>query len=213
LTADDRLFLYECQLRKWQVQNEIFFMAENRYEISSANSFYLTKMNLKTKWKIFRIGVTFFFLMLGWLVFTGNLDPQSLLLGVIFSFFIALITYDYFVDETEVFLKDILPRPDIILLYLIILIAKVYIASFDVAYRVLTMRINPGEIRIRTRLRSELARVLLANSITITPGTLTIDLRDDYLYVHWLESKGTSALQAGELIKGTFERLLRRIFR
>jgi len=188
-------------------------MAENRYEISSANSFYLTKMNLKTKWKIFRIGVTFFFLMLGWLVFTGNLDPQSLLLGVIFSFFIALITYDYFVDETEVFLKDILPRPDIILLYLIILIAKVYIASFDVAYRVLTMRINPGEIRIRTRLRSELARVLLANSITITPGTLTIDLRDDYLYVHWLESKGTSALQAGELIKGTFERLLRRIFR
>jgi multicomponent Na+:H+ antiporter subunit E len=32
---------------------------------------------------------------------------------------------------------------------------------------------------------------MLANSITITPGTLTIDLRDDYLYVHWLESKGT----------------------
>ncbi|MDY0094995.1 MAG: Na+/H+ antiporter subunit E [Candidatus Vecturithrix sp.] len=170
-------------------------------------------MNLKTKWKMFRIGVTFFFLMLGWIIFTGNLDPQSLLLGAIFSFFIALLTYDYFVDETEVFIKDILPRPDIILLYLIILIAKVYIASFDVAYRVLTMKINPGEIRIRTRLRSELARVMLANSITITPGTLTIDLRDDYLYVHWLESKGTSALYAGELIKGIFEHLLRRIFR
>jgi multicomponent Na+:H+ antiporter subunit E len=170
-------------------------------------------MDLKTKWKIFRISVTFFFLMLGWISFTGNLDPQSLLLGAIFSLVIALITYDYFVDETEVFLKDIVPRPDIILLYLVILIIKVYIASVDVAYRVLTMKINPGEIRIRTRLKSELARVLLANSITITPGTLTIDLRDDYLYVHWLESKGTSTLYAGELIKGVFERLLRRIFR
>ncbi len=75
------------------------------------------------------------------------------------------------------------------------------------------MKINPCEIRIKTKLRSELARVILANSITITPGTLTIDLKDDYLYVHWLESKGTSTLYAGELIKGTFEKLLRIIFR
>jgi len=170
-------------------------------------------MDLRKKWNIFRIAVTFIFLLLSWCIFTGNLDPRSLLLGATFSFAISVITYDYFVDETEVFLKDILPRPDIVFLYLVILIGKVYIASFDVAYRVLTMKINPGEIRIRTRLRSELARVLLANSITITPGTLTIDLKDDYLYVHRLESKGTSALYAGELIKGTFERLLRRIFR
>ncbi len=170
-------------------------------------------MDLRTKWKLFRIVITFFFLMSGWVIFTGDSDSRSLLLGATFSFVIALITYDYFVDETEVFLKDILPRPDLMLLYLIILIWKVYIASFDVAYRVITMKINPGEIRVRTRLRSELARVLLANSITITPGTLTIDLKDDYLYVHWLESKGTSTLYAGELIKGSFERLLRRIFR
>jgi len=170
-------------------------------------------MDLRRKWNIFRIAVTFIFLLLSWCIFTGNLDPRSLLLGATFSFAISVITYDYFVDETEVFLKDILPRPDIVFLYLVILIGKVYIASFDVAYRVLTMKINPGEIRIRTRLRSELARVLLANSITITPGTLTIDLKDDYLYVHWLQSKGTSSLYAGELIKGTFERLLMRIFR
>ena len=170
-------------------------------------------MDLKKRWKVFRIAVTFFFLMTGWYVFSGNLDFGSLLLGAAFSFVISIMTYDYFVDEAEVFLKDILPRPDVIFLYLVILIGRVYVASFDVAYRVLTMKINPGEIRVRTRLRSELARVLLANSITITPGTLTIDLKDDYLYVHRLVSKGTSALHAGELIKGTFERLLRRIFR
>ncbi len=170
-------------------------------------------MDLRKKWKFFRIAVTFVFLMLGWVIFTGNFDPQSLLLGAVFSCAIAFVTYDYFVDESEIFLKDILPRPDIIILYLIILLVKVYIASFDVAYRVLTMKINPGEIRIRTRLRSELARVLLADSITITPGTLAIDLRDDYLYVHWLDSKGTSALYAGKVIKGSFEMLLGRILR
>ena len=170
-------------------------------------------MDLRKMWKIFRIAITFIFLLLGWCIFTGDLDPWSLLLGATFSFAISVTTYDYFIDETEVFMKDILPRPDIVFLYLVILIGKVYMASFDVAYRVLTMKINPGEIRIRTRLKSELARVLLANSITLTPGTLTIDLKDDYLYVHWLESKGTSAPHAGELIKGTFERLLQRIFR
>ena len=74
-------------------------------------------------------------------------------------------------------------------------------------------RINPGEIRIRTRLRSDLARVLLANSITLTPGTVTVDIEDDYLYIHWLSTKTTNVIYAGEIIKGHFELWLGRIFR
>ncbi len=170
-------------------------------------------MDIRTKWKLWRIAVTSVYLMAGWLIFSWNFDPCSLLLGLIFSISISLISYDYFIDDSEVFLKDVIPRIDLMLLYALVLLIKVYLASFDVAYRVVTMKINPGEIRIRTRLRSDLARVLLANSITLTPGTVTVDIEDDYLYIHWLSTKTTNVIYAGEIIKGHFELWLGRIFR
>jgi len=61
-------------------------------------------------------------------------------------------------------------------------------ANFDVAYRVITGKINPGIVRIRTGLKSDLAVTLLANSITLTPGTFTVDIDEETndLFVHWL---------------------------
>ena len=170
-------------------------------------------MDIVTKWKLWRIAVTSVYLMIGWLIFSWSFDLHSLLLGFIFSVSISFISYDYFIDESEVFLKDVIPRIDLILLYVLVLLIKVYLASFDVVYRVITMKINPGEIRIRTRLKSDLARVFLANSITLTPGTVTVDIKDDYLYVHWLSTRTTNVIYAGEIIKGHFELWLGRIFR
>jgi multicomponent Na+:H+ antiporter subunit E len=54
--------------------------------------------------------------------------------------------------------------------------------------------------------------VILANSITLTPGTITLNLDDDHLIVHWLDAETIHSKYAGELIKGDFERLLKRIF-
>ena len=61
-------------------------------------------------------------------------------------------------------------------------------ANLDVAYRVITGRINPGIVRIRPGLKSDLAITLLANSITLTPGTLTVDVdeKTNDLFVHWI---------------------------
>ena len=61
-------------------------------------------------------------------------------------------------------------------------------ANIDVAYRVITGKINPGIVRIRTDLKSDLAVTLLANSITLTPGTLTVDIdeRTNDLFIHWI---------------------------
>ncbi|HID71259.1 MAG TPA: cation:proton antiporter [Thermoplasmata archaeon] len=61
-------------------------------------------------------------------------------------------------------------------------------ANIDVAYRVITGKINPGIVRIRTGLKTDLAVTLLANSITLTPGTLTVDLdeKTNDLYIHWI---------------------------
>ncbi|MGY4707364.1 Na+/H+ antiporter subunit E [Candidatus Bipolaricaulota sp. J31] len=61
-------------------------------------------------------------------------------------------------------------------------------ANFDVAYRVITGRIKPGIVRFQPHLKTDFGRTLLANSITLTPGTLTVDVDDETgeFYVHWI---------------------------
>lgn len=61
-------------------------------------------------------------------------------------------------------------------------------ANIDVAYRVITGRINPGIVRISPQLKTDAAASLLATSITLTPGTLSVDIDEDTndLYVHWI---------------------------
>jgi multicomponent Na+:H+ antiporter subunit E len=64
-------------------------------------------------------------------------------------------------------------------------------ANFDVAYRVITGKINPGIVRISPKLKSDLGATMLANSITLTPGTLTVDIDEgtNDLYIHWINIK------------------------
>jgi len=150
--------------------------------------------------------------MLFWILFSFSLHPFSLFLGGSFCLLISFFTYDLFIEEQEVHRKNLFLRVELITLYLFVLLLRIYLASFDMVYRVLSGNINPMVVRIKTRLRSDLARVVLANSITLTPGTITIDSEKDNLYVHWLETKTTHLIRAGHLIKGYFEIWLRRIF-
>ena len=87
-----------------------------------------------------------------------------------------------------------------------------YAASFKVLYNIIRGNINPRIVHFRTKLKSDLARVILTNSITLTPGTIAIDLEDDHLIVHWLDAKTSHSRYAGDLIKGKMEKLLKRIF-
>ncbi|MBC7318289.1 Na+/H+ antiporter subunit E [Candidatus Bipolaricaulota bacterium] len=61
-------------------------------------------------------------------------------------------------------------------------------ANLDVAYRVITGRINPGIVRFNPGLKTDAGRTMLANSITLTPGTITVDVDDETgdFYVHWI---------------------------
>ncbi len=164
------------------------------------------------KWKIARIVLTTLYLFAGWFVFTGTLSPYSLLMGFCFSGLIALTTYSLFIHEYEADRRALLPRVDLLALYAVILTYNMYVASFKVLFNVLQGDINPRVVHFRTRLKSDLARVVLASSITLTPGTITLHLDDDHLIVHWLNARTRHSKHAGELIKGPFESLLKRIF-
>jgi len=62
-------------------------------------------------------------------------------------------------------------------------------ANIDVAYRVLHPRlpIDPGLIKIKTKLKSEISKALLANSLTLTPGSTTVDIIGDQIYIHCID--------------------------
>jgi multicomponent Na+:H+ antiporter subunit E len=169
-------------------------------------------MNVLLKWKIVRITLTTIYLLVGWFLFTGTIAPYSLIMGFLFSLLIAMITYSLFIHEKEADKRSLLPHIHLLGIYLLVIIFKMYAASFKVLYNIIRGDINPRIVHFRTRLRSDLARVILANSITLTPGTITLHLDDDHLIVHWLDAQTTHSKYAGKLIKGQFEALLKRIF-
>jgi multicomponent Na+:H+ antiporter subunit E len=72
--------------------------------------------------------------------------------------------------------------------------------------------IKPGIVRVRTRLQSPIGRLALANTIALTPGSLVIDLKDDVLYIHWLDVKSTDTEVASAAMAGPFEKHLEQVF-
>ena len=99
--------------------------------------------------------------------------------------------------------------------YVFVLAAYVIKANFEVAYRVLhpAMPIRPGIVKIKTRLRRPSSRAALCNSITLTPGTLAVDIHDDgTMMVHWIYVRSTEEEQAAQQIIGRFEWFIERIF-
>jgi multicomponent Na+:H+ antiporter subunit E len=87
-------------------------------------------------------------------------------------------------------------------------------ANLDVAYRVLhvDLPIQPGIVKVHTDLESEWSRSFLAASITLTPGTLAVDLDGQDLYIHWINVPERDRELRGRQVAVKFERLLRRIF-
>ncbi|MBU1535998.1 Na+/H+ antiporter subunit E, partial [Myxococcota bacterium] len=70
------------------------------------------------------------------------------------------------------------------------------------------LNINPGIVKVKTTLKSPMGRLLLANSITLTPGTLTVEIEGEYLFIHWIDVSSTDVDAASEKIVKGFEKYL-----
>jgi len=100
------------------------------------------------------------------------------------------------------------------MIYFFIFIWACIKANLDVAYRVLhpAMPIKPGIVKVKTELKSEFARTILANSITMTPGTISVDIIGDYLYIHWIYVRSEDPEVYTHIISGQFEKFIKKIF-
>ena len=148
---------------------------------------------------------------LAWLAVTWSFDLASLAAGGVVALLLAVALRNVELDEAPLLL---LPwRLFWALLYVPVLFLHVVRANLDVAYRVLhpALPIRPGIVRAHTSLESPAGRVLLANSITLTPGTLSVDLVGDVLYIHRINVPEGDADAATERSLAHFETFIRRI--
>lgn len=79
------------------------------------------------------------------------------------------------------------------------LAVEVVKSNLDVIQRILKGPIHPTVIKVKALARSDLARMTFANSITLTPGTLTLDAEDEVITVHSLSKRGAKVLEGGEM--------------
>ena len=152
--------------------------------------------------------------MLVWLGLTWAVDWQHLLTGAVASLLVALLVGDLFIKRPHVFTHP--TRYLWFILYIPLFLWECFKANIDVAYRVghPDVPIHPGIVNVKTNLKSDTGLTFLANSITLTPGTLTVDIdrQNGFLYVHWIEVKTKDTEQATKLIVEKFEKILKRIF-
>ncbi len=148
--------------------------------------------------------------MLLWVLLTGTSDGQELLAGVL------VVAATMAVAGPRLAILGgvrLVPSAAVALVaYLGYFFYALVRANLDVARRVLSpsLPIRPAVVEVRTGLKSRLGRLLLANSITLTPGTLSVDVRGDRILVHWIDaSPGTDLESATRRIAAGFERHIR----
>ncbi len=167
-----------------------------------------------------RIILTWMVLLPFWLVVSGNSRPANVAIGavttlIISSFMRDMLTLDIrskgnILQKGLYFMLVWAPQLAVIMMF------RILESSVRVARNVIFMDINPGIVKIKTDLNSDTGITVLANSITLTPGTLTLDVRrklgETYLYVHWIDVETLNREKAGEEIKGDIEEWLKKIF-
>ncbi len=153
-------------------------------------------------------------------IFTGEASIEVLIAGIVVSFLVALFSCRFFIHEKAFYLFNPLRFLTFLFYSFIIFFWELLKANWDVAKRALSPKlpINPGIVKIPTELKSEYGLSMLANSITLTPGTITMDIAEDekgkcWYYIHWIDVASQDPEEAGENIKGTMEKWIRRIWK
>lgn len=161
---------------------------------------------------------TFIVCFLFWLLLTFSVTPRDLILGVLVSLGAALFSARFFIHEEAYHLYNPIRFLRMLFYFLVTFMGELIKANWDVAKRALSpdIKVNPGIVKIPTETKSEYEQAMLADSITLTPGTITMDIAEEedrtYLYVHWIDVTELDREKAGDAIKGKLEKSIRRIW-
>ncbi len=143
-----------------------------------------------------------FLLLLGmWIVFNGKFTIEILIIGIIFAVAINLFTWKVlgFGPKQE---GKLLKKSGKMIAYGIFLFKEIIKANWCVLKIVLNPRakVEPKMVYFKTDLKNETSKVALANSITITPGTITVNVSDDVFCVHALDASMTDGIDECDFV-------------
>lgn len=162
------------------------------------------------KLKSFLISVVTIFVI--WVLLNSKFTAEVFISGALVAIAGALLFYrSYHIFEA---LKL---NPKAIMywfVYIFVFLMELVKSNLDVALRVISPKlpINPGIVEVKTELKSKLGRMILTNSITLTPGTFTVELLDDRIFVHWIDVQSDDINKDTELIVCKFEKYLKVIY-
>ncbi len=136
-------------------------------------------------------------LFLFWIILTGDRSPRSLLFGFLLSLFVGLVTTKLTIATVEgkrKTVKEYFFTIEHLVGLIFSAIFRIIVANIQLIYQVITLRIDPKVVRIKVDLSSDAELTLISHLITVTPGTLVIDVHDApsggaYLYVHYSSLK------------------------
>jgi len=143
--------------------------------------------------------ITFFVLFAFWILLSARFDYFHLTLGIICSILVAYMSHDLLFSNIR--LGDVRIRARRFFAAAPWFLGQIFSANLHVAYLALSpeMPVDPQIIRFKTKLESDISWVALANSITLTPGTITVDIRGGEFFVHALDKKVAYELSTGEM--------------
>lgn len=150
----------------------------------------------------------FIALLLFWILLNGSLAFDVLAVGAVVAALIAIFFRGHLGWFSELRLN---PRAlATTVAYVIYYLKELVKSNVNVAAIVLSpaLPVKPGIVKVRTRLKSAMGRMLLCNSITLTPGTLTVDMDGEWLYIHWVTVDAPDIEAATQAIVAGFERYL-----
>ena len=141
-----------------------------------------------------------FFLV--WIIFNGAITTEICIFGVVVAFLMFGFVCK-FMDYSWRKEKLLIQRSGYFLLYLGNLLIEIVRANVSVCHFVLSDRdeIHPVMVSFHTTLKSSLARVILTNSITLTPGTITVSLQGDEVIVHCLDRSLAEGMEDSSFVK------------
>ena len=155
-----------------------------------------------------KIAVMYMTLLLFWVMLQGSFAFDVLLIGSLVSATIAFLYRDglSFFTEFRPTRKAVIAG----FKYYAYFFKALFTSNIKLALIILSpsLPIKPGIVKVRTKLKTSMGRLMLANSITLTPGTLTVELEGEWIYVHWVTTEAEDIETATQQIVANFESYL-----
>jgi len=142
-----------------------------------------------------------------WLIFSGKITAEIIVFGIVLSAAVYLFCWKFleYSPKNDLLALKLLPQA---LGYFFVLVWEIIKANCVMVKLILSPRyeMEPTLVTFKTELRTDLARTILANSITLTPGTITAELSGNEFRVHCLDKEMAVGIE-----KSVFVKLLRKM--